>query len=51
MKSISYFAWIIYAIKVSLVWIALMIAINLVFYKEKAQKLFVSIFTRHRFSS
>ena len=51
MKSISYFAWIIYAIKVSLVWIALMIAINLIFYKEKAQKLFVSIFTRHRFSS
>lgn len=36
MSSISYLSWVLMAIKVALVWLAVMIPINLVFYKQYA---------------
>lgn len=37
--TISYFEWIINAIEVAVVWLAIMVIINLIFYKDKVLKL------------
>lgn len=39
MMAVSYFGWVIYAIKVAVVWLVIMVIINFIFYSDKVIKL------------
>ena len=43
MRTVSYLGWFINAVEVAIIWLVLMIVINLIFYRDKALRLFNSV--------